>query len=176
MYLRFACFVIAGFCAANLPSNARANDAIAATLDTAKTLFTERVSEARQKVGDAFVDAIDRAEGKRGLLTERKIEEVATLKSAQAEFYKSGTLPNIRELTVAVTSYQRVLRIETERVKEAFEDAAKGLATQAMRRHTHGRSDAIHMPAAIAPRRTNRLAGLRRMTIDKFATLRPRAA
>ncbi|WP_299609173.1 orotidine 5-phosphate decarboxylase [uncultured Tateyamaria sp.] len=57
-----------------------------------------------------------------------------------------------------------------------FEDAAEGLATQAMRRHTHGRSDAVHMPAAMAPRRTNRLAGLRRMTIDKFAVLRPRAA
>ena len=57
-----------------------------------------------------------------------------------------------------------------------YEDAAKGLATQAMRRHTHGRSDALHMPRAAAPRRVNRLAGLRRMTIDKFATLRPRAA
>ena len=58
----------------------------------------------------------------------------------------------------------------------AFEDAAAGLARQAMRRHTHGRSHAPHMPFAVAPRRANRLAGLRRMTIDKFATLRPRAA
>ncbi|MEL6464214.1 MAG: orotidine 5-phosphate decarboxylase [Pseudomonadota bacterium] len=57
-----------------------------------------------------------------------------------------------------------------------FEEAAEGLATQAMRRHTRGRSDATHMPIAIAPRRPSRLAGLRRMTIDKFATLRPRAA
>ncbi|APX13438.1 hypothetical protein [Tateyamaria omphalii] len=58
----------------------------------------------------------------------------------------------------------------------AFEDAAEGLATQAMRRHTHGRSRNAHLPAAMTPRRPNRLAGLRRMTIDKFATLRPRAA
>ncbi|MEX0370146.1 MAG: hypothetical protein AB3N09_05895 [Tateyamaria sp.] len=58
----------------------------------------------------------------------------------------------------------------------AFEDAAAGLAKQAMRRHTHGRTRALTLPAAIAPRRPNRLAGLRRMTIDKFATLRPRAA
>lgn len=58
----------------------------------------------------------------------------------------------------------------------AFEDAAEGLATQAMRRHTHGRLDMIHMPTAAAPRRAHRLAGLRRMTIDTFATLRPRAA
>ncbi|GGX41837.1 hypothetical protein GCM10007385_06760 [Tateyamaria omphalii] len=57
-----------------------------------------------------------------------------------------------------------------------FADAADGLATQAMRRHTRGRSDQIHMPAAMAPRRSNRLAGLRRMTIDTFAALRPRAA
>ncbi|WP_189799425.1 orotidine 5-phosphate decarboxylase [Tateyamaria sp. syn59] len=58
----------------------------------------------------------------------------------------------------------------------AFEDAAEGLATQAMRRHTFGRSRNMHLPAAKTPRRPNRLAGLRRMTIDKFATLRPRAA
>ncbi|MEL6452306.1 MAG: orotidine 5-phosphate decarboxylase [Pseudomonadota bacterium] len=57
-----------------------------------------------------------------------------------------------------------------------FEEAAKGLATQAMRRHTHGRVDRVHMPAAAAPRRPSRLAGLRRMTIDRFAALRPRAA
>ncbi|WP_152612983.1 orotidine 5-phosphate decarboxylase [Tateyamaria sp. ANG-S1] len=58
----------------------------------------------------------------------------------------------------------------------AFEDAAAGLAKQAMRRHTYGQRRATPLPAAHAPRRANRLAGLRRMTIDKFATLRPRAA
>ncbi|WP_299548905.1 orotidine 5-phosphate decarboxylase [uncultured Tateyamaria sp.] len=57
-----------------------------------------------------------------------------------------------------------------------FEDAAKGLATQAMRRHSNGRSSGLHMPASIAPRHPHRLAGLRRMTIDTFAALRPRAA
>ncbi|WP_420013029.1 orotidine 5-phosphate decarboxylase [Tateyamaria sp.] len=58
-----------------------------------------------------------------------------------------------------------------------FENAARGLAIQAMRRHTHGRADATHMPAAAVPQRAGRMAtGLRRMTIDRFATLTARAA
>ncbi|WP_299298205.1 orotidine 5-phosphate decarboxylase [uncultured Tateyamaria sp.] len=57
-----------------------------------------------------------------------------------------------------------------------FEDAAAGLATQAMRRHVHGRADATHMPHATAPLRSSRRAGLRRMVLDRFATERPRAA
>jgi len=57
-----------------------------------------------------------------------------------------------------------------------FAEAADGLATQALRRHVRGRSDAKHLPVAMTPRRQNRLAGLRRMTIDTFAALRPRAA
>lgn len=58
-----------------------------------------------------------------------------------------------------------------------FDEAARGLATQAMRRHTRDRFVATHMPAAIAPRRVNRLAGLRRMTTDTFFALRrPHAA
>lgn len=57
-----------------------------------------------------------------------------------------------------------------------FEQAAAGLATQAMRRHTFGRSDAAHMPKAAVPQRAGRLAGLRRMTIDRFATRQPFAA
>ncbi len=57
-----------------------------------------------------------------------------------------------------------------------FEDAAQGLATQAMRRHTFGRSDASHMPSAMPPVRAGRATQLRRMTIDRFATQQPHAA
>ncbi|MEO0401488.1 MAG: orotidine 5-phosphate decarboxylase [Pseudomonadota bacterium] len=57
-----------------------------------------------------------------------------------------------------------------------FDDAAQGLVTQAMRRHTHGRADGAQMPTAAVPQRAGRLAGLRRMTIDRFATQSPRAA
>lgn len=57
-----------------------------------------------------------------------------------------------------------------------FEDAAKGLTTQAMRRHSYGRSDATHMPAATVDRRSTRRVGLRRLAIDTFGTLRARAA
>ncbi len=57
-----------------------------------------------------------------------------------------------------------------------FEDAAAGLATQAMRRHTHGRSDSVHMPQAAAPRCPMRRRGLRTMVIDRFASAPPQAA
>lgn len=62
-------------------------------------------------------------------------------------------------------------------IEMTFEDAASGLATQAMRRHTHGRADANQMPAAAVPQRAGRMAtGLRRMTIDRFTTQTARAA
>jgi len=58
-----------------------------------------------------------------------------------------------------------------------FEDAAAGLATQAMRRHSHGRADATRLPAPGVSQRAGRIvAGLRHMAIDRFATSGARAA
>jgi hypothetical protein len=57
-----------------------------------------------------------------------------------------------------------------------FEAAARGLATQAIRRHTHGRSDTTKMPSAAVQQRAGRPAGLRQMTIDLFAMQPPRVA
>lgn len=57
-----------------------------------------------------------------------------------------------------------------------FEDAASGLATQAMRRHTYGRSDATHMPSATPTQRAGRMTGWRKLVIDRLAVQRPEAA
>ena len=58
----------------------------------------------------------------------------------------------------------------------AFKDAAKGLATQAMRRHTHGRADRVHMPSATPSPRAGRVTQWRKLVMDKFAATQPRAA
>lgn len=59
----------------------------------------------------------------------------------------------------------------------SFEDAAAGLATQATRRHSHGRADSIQTPSPSVQQRAGRIvSGLRRMTIDQFDIHHPRAA
>jgi len=57
-----------------------------------------------------------------------------------------------------------------------FRDAANGLATQAMRRHTHGRADGAHMPSATPQPRAGRMTGWRRLVLDRFAIGQTRAA
>ena len=58
----------------------------------------------------------------------------------------------------------------------AFEDAAAGLAKQAMRRHTHGRADGIHIPSATPTPRAGRMTSWRKLVVDRFATGRVHAA
>ena len=58
-----------------------------------------------------------------------------------------------------------------------FEDAATGLATQAMRRHSSGRADSVYVPTTSAPQRAERIvAALRRIIVERFDTEHPRAA
>lgn len=57
-----------------------------------------------------------------------------------------------------------------------FEDAAAGLATQAIRRHGRGRRDKVYMPIATTARRRARTTGLRRSVLQRIATRAARAA
>ncbi|WP_415921998.1 orotidine 5-phosphate decarboxylase [Tateyamaria sp. SN6-1] len=57
-----------------------------------------------------------------------------------------------------------------------FPEAADGLAKQAMRRHTHGRADATHMPSATPTRRSGRNTSWRRLVLDRFGARPARAA
>ncbi|MEL6617764.1 MAG: orotidine 5-phosphate decarboxylase [Pseudomonadota bacterium] len=50
-------------------------------------------------------------------------------------------------------------------ISMTFENAADGLARQAVRRHVRGRSDAIHMPSATPPLRGRRLTRRRRVAV-----------
>lgn len=56
-----------------------------------------------------------------------------------------------------------------------YEDAAAGLATQAVRRYAGGRRDKVHMPVATPARRTTRNVGLRRSVLQRTATRTGRA-
>ena len=57
-----------------------------------------------------------------------------------------------------------------------FQDAAKGLAKQAVRRHTHGRADAAHMPSATPVQRAGRMTGWRKLVLDHIAIGQSHAA
>ena len=57
-----------------------------------------------------------------------------------------------------------------------FSDAANGLATQAMRRHTHGRAGATHMPSATPSPRAGRATVWRKLVLDRFTAGQTRAA
>ncbi|WP_299694450.1 orotidine 5-phosphate decarboxylase [uncultured Tateyamaria sp.] len=57
-----------------------------------------------------------------------------------------------------------------------FHDAAQGLATQAMRRHTHGRADGTHMPSATPSTRAGRMTTWRKLVSPKFTGAATRAA
>ena len=57
-----------------------------------------------------------------------------------------------------------------------FKDAANGLARQAIRRHTHGRADATHMPSATPAQRAGRMTGWRKLIMDRFSAGQARAA
>lgn len=56
-----------------------------------------------------------------------------------------------------------------------FEEASKGLSTQALRRHKHGQADSTFKPA-VAPQRAGRLQELRSRIRAQFAFERPHAA
>lgn len=56
-----------------------------------------------------------------------------------------------------------------------FDDAARGLATQALRRHARGQMDSMQLPAHTAPR-ARRAADLHRIETRRDAYQRPHAA
>lgn len=56
-----------------------------------------------------------------------------------------------------------------------FADAASGLATQALRRHTRGRPDSVHASLPATPRATRR-TDWRRFILAPLASRTPRAA
>ncbi len=61
-------------------------------------------------------------------------------------------------------------------ISMTFEDAADGLAKQAIRRHVRGPSDAAHMPSATPPQRAGRVRNGRRVTLATLTSGRSNAA
>lgn len=57
-----------------------------------------------------------------------------------------------------------------------FEDAARGLSTQALRRHTHGHADSVRAQTPPVVQRAGRLAGLRRLASGQFRSGQQHAA
>lgn len=116
-------YVLALIVALGTLSVSNAQDA-ESKLDTAKSTYTERMLEARDTLDDAIGKLITKTQANRRLSTPQKIAAVDQLKAQQKAFINLWRIPTDSQLRGAITTFQRVKRVETSRIRQAFDDAA----------------------------------------------------